>query len=284
MNRLFVAWLAGCTVFSHASVLASPDPVESAPQPQQAAAQDAAPPAEDAAAHLPPAEEIFERYVEAIGGLEKMKKITSRRIDGRYVGRPFTFPARLTVWQEFPNKYHLKIQQPAGETIEICFDGEVGWERMPGLGVRKIEGQRLIELRDTSDFWGEANFEARYVDMKTLGQFAFSDQQAVGVHVTALTGREKVVVFSLDTGLYLGTRTLTVHPETGKPEQFETVFRKYEDVGGVLWPMGMVQRFKGDEKGTEFDFVKVQVNLEEKHDFGLPAELKDAAPAPKPAE
>lgn len=227
-----------------------------------------------AAANLPTAEQLFEKYVEAIGGREKMKKITSRRIDGRYVGEPFNFPARLTIWQEYPNKFHIKIQQPAGDTIEMAFDGKVAWERQPGIGLRLIEGPRLIEMNDSSAFWGEAAYEDRYLSMKTLGEFEFGEEKAFAVEATAVSGRVKLIVFSQETGLFLGTRTMTVHPQTGKPQQFETVLRPYEEFEGVKWPLGMIQRFRDDTKQVEQDFVKVQINPEEKHDFGPPEELK----------
>lgn len=224
---------------------------------------------------LPEAEEIFKRYVAALGDPEAMKKIQSVKIDGRYVGRPFEFAARLTIWREYPNKFHLKIQEPAGETIEIGFDGEKGWERQPGVGLRLIEGLRLYELRDSSDFWGEANWENRYIEWKVLGRTLFEGQTAVGVYVKALSNREKALIFSEETGLYLGARTFTVHPGTGVLTEFETVLKPYKEFEGVKIPMGMLQRFKGDEKSTEFDYVKLTVNPKEKHDFSPPAELLD---------
>ncbi|KAA0213056.1 MAG: hypothetical protein DYG94_12170 [Leptolyngbya sp. PLA3] len=235
---------------------------------------------------LPEAEAIFKRYVEALGDPEALKKIRSIKIDGRYVGRPFEFAARLTIWKEYPNKFHLKIQEPAGETIEIGFDGEKGWERQPSAGLRMIEGLRLIELRDSSDFWGEANWETRYIEWKVLGRTTFEGQKAVGIYVKALSNREKALLFSEETGLYLGSRTFTVHPGTGKPAEFETVLKPYKEFAGVKIPMGMLQRFKGDQKATEFDYVKLAVNPEEKHDFSPPAELleKIEREKSKPAE
>lgn len=222
---------------------------------------------------LPEAEEIFKRYVAALGEPEALKKIQSVKIDGRYVGRPFEFAARLTIWREYPNKFHLKIAEPAGETIEIGFDGEKGWERQPGVGLRMIEGLRLIELRDSSDFWGEANWETRYIEWKVLGRTSVDGQKALGVYVKALSNREKALLFSEETGLYLGSRTFTVHPGTGKPAEFETILKPYKEFDGAKIPMGMLQRFKGDEKATEFDYVKLVVNPQEKHDFSPPAEL-----------
>ncbi len=245
---------------------------ESAAQPEPDASPDNA-----AEEELPKAEDLFERYVEAIGGREKMKEITSRRVDGRYVGRPFNFAARLTLWQEYPNKFHLKIHEPAGVTIELAFDGKVGWERQPGIGLRLVEGIRLLELRDTADFWGEANWEERYVAMKTLGVVdSFGGQSAYAVHVKTLSGREKLVVFSKETGLYLGTRTMTVSPDTGEPTRFESVLKAYKEFGGVKYPMGMIQRFEGGEDGIKIDYAKVEINSEEKHDFSMPEELRKA--------
>ncbi|GAB4386872.1 MAG: hypothetical protein Kow0022_17090 [Phycisphaerales bacterium] len=245
-------------------------------QPQKESPADSpAQPNEVDSAALPSAEEVFRRNAAAIGEPDKVAAVKSIRIDGRYLGRPFTFPARLTIWREYPNKFHLKIQQPAGEVIEIGFDGQRGWERQPGIGLRKVEGIRLFELRDTSDFWGEANWENRYVDFKVLGRTEFEGVKAVAVHVKALSGREKVLIFSEQSGLYLGSLTKTVHPDSGAPVEFQTVLKPYEEFEGVKIPMGMTQRFKGEEKATEYDYVRVTINPEQKHDFSPPAEILD---------
>lgn len=246
-------------------------------QPDQSTQQPQTPP-QVSQENLPEPEEVFEAYVEALGGREKMKEITSRRIDGRYVGRPFKFAARLTIWQEFPNKFHVKIQEPAGETIEIGFDGKQGWERQPGIGLRYMEGLRLIELRDSSDFWGEANYKERYVDWSVVGRSIFQGQKAVGIHVKGVSGREKMLIFSEETGLYLGSRTFTVHPETGEPAEFETVLKEYKDFDGIKFPTGLIQRFRGEENAAEFEYVRITMNPKEKHDFGPPAELRDKNP------
>ncbi len=234
---------------------------------------------------LPSPEEIFKAHVEAIGGREKMKEIKSRHIDGRYVGRPFKFAARLTLWQEFPNKFHLKLHEPAGETIELAFDGQTGWERQPGIGLREVTGVRLIELRDTADFWGEANWEERYIEMNTLAFIEnYNGLDGYGVHVKSLSKREKLLIFSHETGLYIGTRTLTVHPDTGEPTEFETVLAPYKEFGGVKMPMGMIQRYYQQKATTEITYHKVIINAEEKHDFSPPAELQAVIDAEKEAE
>jgi hypothetical protein len=255
-------------------------PTESVTTPEEKPAvqpEPAASPDNAVAEELPKAEDLFKRHVEAIGGKEKMKQITSRRVDGRYVGRPFDFAARLTLWQEYPNKFHLKIREPAGVTIELAFDGKVGWERQPGIGLRLVEGIRLKELRDTANFWGEANWEDRYVAMDTIRTVDnFSGQEAYVVLAKSLSGREKLVVFSKKSGLYLGTITMTVSPDTGEPAQFESVLKAYKEFGGVKYPMGMVQRFSESEDSTVIDYAKVEINSEEKHEFSPPEELRKA--------
>lgn len=246
------------------------------PVPQPEPATTPAQPTEPAA-DLPSAEEILKRHVEALGSPEKMKEIKSLRIDGRYVGAPFKFAARLTLWKEAPYQFHLKLVEPAGPTIELGFDKDTGWERQPGVGARYLEGIRLVEMRDTADFWGEANWEDRYLDMKTLGVVQdFNGQKAYAVHVTALSGRQKLLIFSVESGLFLGTRTMTVHPETGEPAEFETVLKPYKEFGGVKIPMGMIQRWVKGAEASVIEYTKVEVNPEEKHDFSPPDDVQAA--------
>lgn len=246
-----------------------PEPVLPAGEPQPSAAD------------LPPAEEILARSVEAIGTPEKMKEIKSLRIEGRYVGAPFKFAARLTLWKEVPLQFHLKLAEPAGPTIELAFDKDTAWERQPGLGARYMEGIRLLEMRDTADFWGEANWKDRYLEKKTIGIIAdFNGQRAYAVHVKALSEREKLLIFSVETGLFLGTRTMTVHPNTGLPTEFETVLAPYKEFHGVKMPMGMTQRWvKSRAEAARIEYTSVEINPEEKHDFSPPDDVQAAEPA-----
>lgn len=280
MLSIFITSILGLTLAGAPTNTTTAPADRPAVQPEPATS-----PEDSTKAELPKPEEIFSRYVEAIGGKEKMKEITSRRVDGRYVGRPFDFAARLTLWQEYPNKFHLKIHEPAGETIELAFDGKVGWERQPGIGLRLVEGIRLKELRDTADFWGEANWEERYLTMETVGIIdSFAGEPAYAIHVKTLSGREKMLVFSKTTGLYLGTRTLTVSPDTGEPAEFESILKPYKEFGGVKFPTGMIQHFVKGNETTTIDYAKVEINSEEKHDFSPPEELKKALDAEKAGE
>lgn len=259
---------------------AQPEPAEPETQPESQP-EPAVQPDESVTpgSNLPKAEEILERYVEEIGGAEKMKAIKSLRIDGRYTGRPFKFAARLTLWKEHPSQFHLKIAEPAGETIEMAFDKDMGWERQPGVGARPIEGLRLIEMKDTADFWGEANWKERYISVETVGEIAdFNGERAYVVHAKSVSGREKMLVFSVESGLYVGTRTLTVHPDTGKPAEYQSVLGPYKEFGGVKMPMGMTQRWVNGEEQVKIEYTKIEVNPEEKHDFSAPDDLQ-VAPA-----
>jgi hypothetical protein len=275
-SRGWIAAVLAAGLVAPAWAQTEPAPPAGDPQPVQPEVKPAEP-----AAPLPEAEDILERYVEAIGGAEKMKEIKSLRIDGRYEGRPFKFAARLTLWKEAPSQFHLKIAEPAGATIEMAFDKDMGWERQPGIGVREIEGLRLVEMKDTADFWGEADWKKRYTSVQTVGLLDnFNGERAYVVHAKAPSDREKMLVFSVESGLYLGTRTLTVHPDTKKPEQYESVLGPYKEFGGVKMPTGMTQRWVEIEGPiVKIEYTNIEVNPEEKHDFGPPDDLEQAPPA-----
>jgi len=274
MRRFLSGSVLGLTLLGLPALALAQDGADPVPETQPVPAP--AEPVED----LPTADEIFARHVEALGAPEKMKEIKSLRIEGRYVGAPFKFAARLTLWKQAPLQFHLRLAEPAGPTIELAFDKDIGWERQPGLGARLIEGIRRVERRDTADFWGEANWEERYLERETLGVIpSFHGERAYGVHVRAVSGREKLLIFSAESGLFLGTRTMTVHPETGKPAEFETVLKPYKEFNGVKMPMGMTQRWVKGTDSAVIEYTNIEVNPEEKHDFSPPADVQEALPS-----
>src|SRR5205807_6500991 len=81
---------------------------------------------------LPSADDIFNKYLTAIGG-QAIDKLTSRTAKGTIAqanGNSFQFE----LYQSGPDKFYLAVTTTQG-TLERGFDGQVGWEKT-ARGVR----------------------------------------------------------------------------------------------------------------------------------------------------
>lgn len=226
---------------------------------------------ETKAEELPSADELFERHIEAIGGREAVFAQTSRRISGIYEGPPFDFAVRLTIWQDAPDRFHLRLAEPAGATMDIGYDGEVGWRHVSGSSAQALTGQDLSELRQTADFYGEANYKDRYPQRQTFRKTTIADREVYLVAVKTVDEREIVVMFDVESGLFSGTRTKFVDP-AGAVREMISLISEYEDAGGVLYPRRIEQLIGGLEKRITYQYRSVELNVDNSdHDYSMPS-------------
>lgn len=226
---------------------------------------------EVSAEDLPTADELFEKHIEAIGGKDAVFAQTSRRISGVYQGPPFEFPVRLTIWQDSPNRFHLRLAEPAGATMDIGFDGKTGWRAVSGASAQELKGQDLAELRQTADFFGESNYAVRYPERETVGTATLGGKPVHVVAVKTIDGRDMYVMFNTETGLFTGTRTKFVDP-SGAAREMISIVSEYEDAGGVLYPRRIEQLIGGLEQRITYEYRKVELDVrDDPHDYAMPS-------------
>jgi hypothetical protein len=80
---------------------------------------------------LPSADQILDKYLQAVGGAEAVKKVTSRVSKGTIDFGGGQVP--VTIVAKAPNKRISTVQLPNGEAI-TAFDGHAGWLGSPGGG------------------------------------------------------------------------------------------------------------------------------------------------------
>ena len=78
---------------------------------------------------MPTADQMIDRYIQALGGTDAIERITTRKEKGTTtVGRK---SIGIEVFDEDPNKQVLVRHLPAGDSI-VVFNGHEGWSSMPG--------------------------------------------------------------------------------------------------------------------------------------------------------
>ena len=95
--------------------------------------------------NLPSADQLIERYMQSLGGLEAIQRISSRveMCRANFAGREVA----VEVWDKAPAKRLTITHLPDGDSI-TAFDGQSGWLAAPGRPVRDmlaadLEGSRM---------------------------------------------------------------------------------------------------------------------------------------------
>lgn len=231
------------------------------------------PKAESAA--LPEASEIFDRYIEAIGGWEKLREIKNRRITGTYQGDPFQFKANVSMWWEADGRFHQRVAEPAGLRYQLFVVDNMTWSVILDNEPQAVGGIQRQELLDTADFYGEANYKARYKEIKTVREAKAGDDIVYVVSAITHAGRPHTLFFNKETGLLIGNRVPVSGPN-GTMRDMTVRILNYKEVGGTLYPTLFIQDVSGQEKPNRFEFTTLEINVEDGHEYPVPQSVRDA--------
>lgn len=214
-------------------------------------------PAEPNTPAPPTAEQIFERYAEAIGGRAAWSKLTSRVSRGTVRIEGIDGTGTMLVYERAPNLEVVITTLENGYTYRDGFDGKTGWEQN-GLGkVKDLEGPRAADRRALADFYSEIDLAKIYPHPKMVGQKTADGRLANVVEAAVPGGYLRLLYFDAESGLLFRT-DLFENPLSPAPT---TISRQddYRDVDGIKYP------FKGSVQGpgvnVQFRFTTMHHNV-----------------------
>jgi hypothetical protein len=232
-------------------------------------AQAPAAPKTDAAA-LPSPQSILDRYIEAIGGREAMKKHSSVQVTGTINVPANGITGTVETYAARPNKQLVKMTLAGiGETLR-GFDGTHAWSNDPMRGPNLATGKELEERTLDADFDSNLNVSTRYTSMKTLEKTTFDGKECYKLSLTRKDGVEDIDFYDVSTGLKAGSINAR-ESGMGKISATSTL-REYKKFDDILQPTVIVQ----SAMGAEF-IVTITSIVYDKVDpavFELPAAIK----------
>jgi zinc protease len=218
----------------------------------------------------PPASQIVERFIKAIGGRDAYKKITSLRATGTFELTGQGIRGSFEMMQARPARSLVKTTIDGIGKIEIGYNGTHGWQIDPMSGPSLLSGRQLTEIADEAWFDGPL-YEPGFVkSMTTVERTTFDQKPAYKVQVVFASGSEEFQFFDAETGLRLGTESRRQTPLGVVPTS--SYWRDYKPFGPLLQPTVIVQRPLGIEQVvrlTTFEYDVVPASA-----FDPPAEVK----------
>jgi hypothetical protein len=233
--------LAVGTVLAAGSAALAQDAKPGDAKPGDPAKMEAKQPETKPAENLPTGEALFEKHVKAIGGMEAMKAEKNRMVRAKYIGPGEMGEGMLRVLRVPPNKMYQTLEIPGVITQEVWCNGEEGWMRDTSNGTHRLQADSLVEYKRQADYFGEANYKARYKELKTTGAEKFNGVDAYAVRAVPTEGKERTLYFDAKSGLMIGIRT----PGTSGPESDSiTTFGEYKKFGEVMQPTAFSTKSK----------------------------------------
>jgi hypothetical protein len=216
---------------------------------------------------LPPARQIVDRYVQAIGGRAAITRFNSRHMVAEMSMSGMSM--QMETFNARPNKMFATMSMN-GMAMSSGYDGHTAWATTPMTGPRLLDGAELKQALDNASFDRSLDPSASTTSMETVGERTVEGRPCWNVKMVSVNGTEATNCFDKETGLLIGT-TAMQSSQMGDM-QADIVISDYKDFDGVKMPTRVVANVMGQQMVTVIKSVSHEPIPDSK--FELPADVK----------
>jgi outer membrane lipoprotein-sorting protein len=217
------------------------------------------------------ADEVVEKYLKAIGGADKWKKLESMVQTCKGEQQGMSFP--VTVSSMRPNLMKIEVDIQGMKMIPQAYDGTIGWSVNPFGGGN--EPTKMDE--DATKEIAKSKFEDEFIDYKTKGHTVTLEgtEEAEGtkcfkIKIALKEGGEKIYFMDTENYIPIMIREFAM---TGpmKGQASESVLGDYKEVDGMMMPHSIEQKVGGQTQAV-IKVEKIEINPKiDKAIFAFPA-------------
>jgi len=188
---------------------------------------------------LPSADAVLDKYIAAVGGADRLERLTSLVATGTAIGYgDLGGNADFSLFAKAPNQRAILIsykdtQRPASSW---SFDGRTGWIKTPRglLGEYELVGSELDGARFEAQLAFPGQIKAALSNWRGAANRSVGDRDFLVVQGNGPRGFMATLYFDPKTGLLSRTVRYGPSPIGRMPTQID--YGDYRDVGGVKFP------------------------------------------------
>lgn len=219
------------------------------------------------------ADQVFDRYLEALGGAERLAELSSFVARGTYSGFDSAFAmVPVELYAKAPNQLSMLVHKSGGDSFST-YDGRSGWMAGPftPLPLVTLSGGNLDRARLEAMLWFPAGIREAFSEWR-VGRAVLGDEEVMVVQGTE--GGQPVVNLSFDgSGLLVRLVRWTQTPVGAVPTQID--YADYREVAGVRIPFQRTVSQTYMQMSLELSEVQPNVEVDA-------ARFERPAPAPRP--
>lgn len=227
------------------------------------------------------ADEVIAKYIEAIGGRERIDSLKSIRMTGVSV-RGGGMETPVTMEFERPDKMRVEFTVQGMTGIQ-AYDGNTGWFVRPLGGntdPEKMSTDQVESIQERSDIDGPLiDYKKKGHQVELVGKDEIEGSEAYKLKVSKKTG--EVEYYYLDAEHFLLLMVEGTRDFQGTEIRYKMSYGDYKDVNGMLMAHTIKQEM-GRMGGSSTTFEKIEMNIEFPADhFAMPEVPKKEAPVKK---
>jgi hypothetical protein len=207
------------------------------------------------------ADEIVNKYINAIGGLEKIKAINTIKMTGKVTAGSMDIP-----FSEICKRPQMVIMESTiqGMTMKQVYDGTQGWTINPFMGKKDPD---LMSKDAEKAIQRNADFEGQLINYKDKGSkielIGKEDLEGSQVYNIKLTDKNNDITnYYIDADSYLVVKQNDKLKFDTKEISSESMLSNYRQVDGVLFPFSIQSKSPDNPMGDAKIVVdSIQTNI-----------------------
>ena len=204
----------------------------------------------------PTADQILDKYYQALGGAAAIDKLKSRAMKGTLTtsnGMEIGYELN----QSGPDSV-LAIATTQQGVIERGFDGTTGWEKS-ARGVRELGSGELYYLRRYPDLYKDIKLKDQFTRLSFGGKPKIDGRDVYVLRGTTTSGKRDTLFFDVETGLLVRRVTSMTTAIGTIPEQVD--FADYRDVDGLKLPFTIRVSTVDPNYSVVRKFTEIKLNV-----------------------
>ncbi len=213
---------------------------------------------EASVANAPPAEQIIEKYVDALGGAAALAKITTRQVKGTINVSGRNLP--IEILTKVGAKQLTVIHLPNGDSV-TAYDGTSGWIAAPNRPVRDIPSVEVASAQPEVDLQLPLDMKQLFSEIKPLAPETIGNRETyvvAGMNSGELAAK---FYFDKDSGFLLRILRYTKSPLGRNPTQID--YADYRPQDGLKVPFQQTIARPNSRLTIQIEEAKFNVPVDE---------------------
>ena len=185
---------------------------------------------------LPSVDDLLAKYVEALGGVAALNKVTSHVVTGTVDIGGVSRGNKFETHAQAPDKSLTVIQAHPIGTIQFGYNGKSGWHTN-GKTVTWLKGVELALLQREADYFATLRIRKNFpkISLPGMSKIGYRDVYVLDLQ-PAVGPLERLY---LDAQTYLPVRLNTTRPIGRVAQAVEVYFDDWREIGGVKYPFSI---------------------------------------------
>jgi outer membrane lipoprotein-sorting protein len=213
------------------------------------------------AAGEPSADQILDKYIQALGGAQRLAGITSFTAKGTYQGYAELEKSPIEITAKAPGQRVAIIHTSNGDWT-TTYDGRTGWVAEPGrpMPLLELTGQFLEAAKVDADLSFPARIKQSFSQWRVGYSTTLNDREVEVVQGTSGENFPVKLYFDKESGLLVRQLRYTNSPVGLNPTEID--YSDYRDVSGVKMPFRWTTIWTDGRATTELGEIKANTQVD----------------------